>query len=81
MAKAGDTMTGPLVLPGAPVSSLQAANKGYVDTGFAGAVVYTSSWPARPSAPGVVLWIGPSAPPIGGSGGAGVNDVWLNNTA
>ena len=30
--KTGDTMTGPLVLPGAPASSLQAANKGYVDT-------------------------------------------------
>jgi len=29
--KAGDTMTGPLVLPGDPVSSLQASTKHYVD--------------------------------------------------
>jgi len=29
--KAGDTMTGPLVLPGDPVSALQAAEKQYVD--------------------------------------------------
>ena len=29
--KSGDTMTGPLVLPGDPVSSLQAATKNYVD--------------------------------------------------
>jgi hypothetical protein len=33
--KAGDTMTGPLVLPGDPSSSLQAATKGYVDSGTA----------------------------------------------
>jgi hypothetical protein len=29
--KSGDTMTGPLVLPGDPASALQAATKGYVD--------------------------------------------------
>ena len=29
--KAGDTMTGPLVLPGDPVSALQAADKNYID--------------------------------------------------
>ncbi len=33
--KAGDTMTGPLVLPGDPVSALQAATKGYADNGTA----------------------------------------------
>ncbi len=33
--KAGDTMTGPLVLPGDPVSALQAADKNYVDTDVA----------------------------------------------
>jgi hypothetical protein len=33
--KAGDTMTGPLVLPGDPVSALQAADKNYVDDGLA----------------------------------------------
>ncbi len=33
--KAGDTMTGPLVLPGDPVSALQAADKNYVDTNIA----------------------------------------------
>ncbi len=34
--KAGDTMTGPLVLSGDPVSPLQAADKQYVDAGVAG---------------------------------------------
>jgi hypothetical protein len=33
--KAGDTMTGPLVLPGDPVSPSQAADKHYVDTNIA----------------------------------------------
>lgn len=33
--KAGDTMTGPLVLPGDPASALQAADKNYVDTSVA----------------------------------------------
>lgn len=32
VAKAGDTMTGPLVLPGAPTTGLQAATKDYVDS-------------------------------------------------
>lgn len=32
--KAGDTMTGALVLPGAPTSALEAATKGYVDDNF-----------------------------------------------
>ncbi len=34
--KAGDTMTGPLVLPGDPTSPLQAAEKQYVDTSISG---------------------------------------------
>ena len=33
--KSGDTMTGPLVLPGDPVSALQAADKHYVDASVA----------------------------------------------
>ena len=33
--KAGDTMTGPLVLPGDPVASLQASTKHYVDAALA----------------------------------------------
>lgn len=33
--KAGDTMTGPLVLPGDPVTSNEAADKNYVDTNVA----------------------------------------------
>ena len=33
--KSGDTMTGPLILPGDPVSSLQAATKNYVDVATA----------------------------------------------
>ena len=32
VAKAGDTMTGPLALPGAPTAANHAATKGYVDT-------------------------------------------------
>jgi hypothetical protein len=45
--KTGDSMTGPLVLPGDPVSPLQAADKNYVDenvaalTGGLGQVVHT----------------------------------------
>jgi len=35
--KAGDTMTGPLNLPGDPSSALQAADKNYVDAGIAAA--------------------------------------------
>jgi hypothetical protein len=34
--KAGDTMTGPLVLSGDPTQDLQAATKGYVDTASGG---------------------------------------------
>ncbi len=34
--KGGDTMTGPLVLPGDPTAPLQAADKGYVDGQIAG---------------------------------------------
>lgn len=37
VAKAGDTMTGALVLPGDPTAALQAADKQYVDTAIAGA--------------------------------------------
>ncbi|MEO7027819.1 MAG: hypothetical protein ABI147_00255 [Acidobacteriaceae bacterium] len=36
VAKAGDTMTGPLVLPADPVSANQAADKNYVDVNVAG---------------------------------------------
>ena len=35
IVKVGDTMSGPLLLPGDPVSSLQAADKNYVDTAVA----------------------------------------------
>ncbi len=35
IVKLGDTMSGPLLLPGDPVSSLQAADKNYVDTAVA----------------------------------------------
>lgn len=38
VSKAGDTMTGPLVLPGDPASALQAADKSYVDAHAGGAV-------------------------------------------
>lgn len=36
VSKSGDTMTGPLTLPGDPASPLQAADKHYVDVGTAG---------------------------------------------
>ena len=35
VAKAGDTLTGPLVLHAAPATAMTAANKGYVDDGLA----------------------------------------------
>ncbi len=35
VSKAGDTMTGPLTLPGDPVAANQASNKHYADTGLA----------------------------------------------
>ncbi len=35
VSKAGDTMSGPLTLPGAPVAALQAATKSYVDAATA----------------------------------------------
>lgn len=38
VAKGGDTMTGPLVLPAAPTADLQAATKKYVDDSVSGAV-------------------------------------------
>ncbi|MEB2353533.1 MAG: pyocin knob domain-containing protein [Burkholderiaceae bacterium] len=46
--KAGDTMTGPLVLNAAPSAALGAATKGYVDTGLAGKAnsAHTHSWTA-----------------------------------
>ena len=39
--KAGDTMTGPLVLSGAPTTSLQAATKAYVDSVAGAGIGYT----------------------------------------
>jgi len=36
VAKAGDTMTGPLTLAGDPAALNQAANRHYVDTGLTG---------------------------------------------
>lgn len=46
--KAGDTMTGPLVLNAAPSAALGAATKGYVDTGLAGKAnsAHTHAWSA-----------------------------------
>ncbi len=48
VAKAGDTMTGPLVLNADPSAALGAATKGYVDTGLAGkaAAAHTHAWSA-----------------------------------
>lgn len=46
VAKAGDTMTGPLVLNADPSVALGAATKGYVDTGLAGKAdsAHTHTW-------------------------------------
>ena len=46
--KAGDTMTGPLVLNADPSATLGAATKGYVDTGLSGkaAAAHTHAWSA-----------------------------------
>jgi len=46
VAKAGDTMTGPLVLNADPSATLGAATKGYVDTGLSGkaAAAHTHAW-------------------------------------
>lgn len=41
VAKAGDTMTGPLVLPADPTTALQAATKRYVDARYVSSVVPT----------------------------------------
>lgn len=73
----GGTMTGPLTLSGNPTAALGAAPKRYADNGFAAIVIYSGSWPARPSGPAVVIWRGPSAPPIGGGTGAQASDIWI----
>lgn len=46
VAKAGDTMTGPLLLNADPSATLGAATKGYVDTGLSGkaAAAHTHAW-------------------------------------
>jgi hypothetical protein len=43
VSKAGDTMTGPLVLPGDPTADLQAATKAYVDAHAAGGATATGA--------------------------------------
>lgn len=57
VAKAGDTMTGPLVLSGAPTSNLQAATKQYVDSGVGAIIV--------PPVPRLTTLIGPFSLPGG----------------
>lgn len=37
-----------------------------------------SSWPARPADSRVYMWIGPTAPPVGGGYMQDGKDVWLN---
>ena len=44
VAKSGDTMTGDLVLPGAPTLDLHAATKGYVDTAETDAVTTANAY-------------------------------------
>jgi uncharacterized protein DUF4082 len=47
VSKTGDTMTGPLVLPGNPVQALQAAPKQYVDAGGGGGgTAFQGAWSA-----------------------------------
>ena len=52
LGKAGGTMTGTLTLSGAPSSSLQAATKGYVDTGDAAVLAVANA--ALPKAGGTM---------------------------
>jgi hypothetical protein len=46
-----------------------------------GVVVYdsgSSSWPDRPSDSRVYMWVGPTAPAVGGTGMVDGKDFWLN---
>lgn len=38
----------------------------------------TSSWPVRPSDSRLYLWVGPTAPPVGGSYMQDGRDIWIN---
>lgn len=39
------------------------------------------AWPERPSGdPRIIVWVGPSAPPVGGTGMQDGRDFWLNPT-
>lgn len=53
---AGDTMTGPLVLPSDPVTALQAAPKQYIDNRTPPIIVLNPNDPVPPAtAPGTVI--------------------------
>ena len=54
VAKAGDTMTGPLVLPGNPTTNLQAATKQYVDSKPGGPII--SDTPPAGAPDGALWW-------------------------
>jgi len=72
LLKAGDTMTGPLVLPADPTTALQAATKQYVDTKAAGGNE-VSVGPSDPGTTGLDLWFDTDAV-------APTPAVWLSMT-
>jgi hypothetical protein len=60
------------------VNSLQGLNASSL-----GIVEYdsvASSWPERPSDSRIYMWVGPSAPTVGGTGMQDGRDFWLNPT-
>jgi hypothetical protein len=45
-----------------------------------GVVEYSSGWPTRPEDSRIIVWVGPTAPPIGGGYMQDGRDFWLNPT-
>lgn len=66
VAKAGDTMTGQLTLPGTASANLHAIHKGYVDANFAG-VAYVNSQDALKVSKGGDTMTGPLVMPNSGT--------------
>lgn len=92
--KAGDTMTGPLVLPGDPALPLQAADKSYADSLVAGGVVDAttttkgkvqlagdlSGTAAAPTVPGLAGKVGTGRQILAGTGLTGGGDLTADRT-
>jgi hypothetical protein len=94
VSKAGDTMTGALVLPGDPTAALQAADKNYVDSvtsaGVADATTTTkgkvqlagdlSGTAAAPTVPALTSKVGTSRQILTGAGLSGGGDLTADRT-